>query len=64
MPLAEPEPAAGEPGPATDATAVLLSMAKPEVQGEPADATKVIDVADAHTELLPAADAKEGGESE
>lgn len=60
---AAPEPAAGEPGPATDATAVPVDIAgKQEAAKEPDDATKVIDVGDAETTAVPAVKDEDGGE--
>jgi hypothetical protein len=50
----EPEPAADEAAPVTDATAVLKDIAdEQEAAKEPADATKVIAVTDAPTEAVP-----------
>lgn len=60
---AAPEPAAGEPGPATDATDVLVDIAEQqEAAKEPGDATKVIDVGDAETTAVPAVKDEDGGE--
>lgn len=59
----EPEPAADEPAPVTDATAVLKDIAaEQEAAKEPADATKVIPVADEETAIVPAVLAEDGGE--
>ena len=48
-----PDEEEGEPAPATDATAVLLEMAKPEDAAKGPDATQVIAVTDAPTEAVP-----------